>query len=48
VTSQTPSPQQGAPMNLLPVKPNVGLDDLNKLDIRVGTIRSVSDGAAAG
>lgn len=30
-------------MKRLPVKPTVTLDDLNKLDIRVGTIRAVDD-----
>jgi tRNA-binding protein len=30
-------------MNCLPVMPPVGLDDLNKLDIRVGTILSADE-----
>jgi tRNA-binding protein len=30
-------------MKLLPVKPTVSLDDLNKIDIRVGTIHAVDD-----
>lgn len=30
-------------MKRLPVKPTVTLDDLNKLDIRAGTIRAVDD-----
>lgn len=30
-------------MKHLPVKPTATLDDLNKLDIRVGTIRAVDD-----
>jgi tRNA-binding protein len=30
-------------MKRLPLKPAVTLDDLNKLDIRVGTIRAVDD-----
>lgn len=34
-------------MTPAPVKPRVSLDDLNKLDVRVGTILSVDDVAGA-
>jgi len=33
----------GERMNPAPVKPHVSIDDLQKLDIRVGTIQSVDD-----
>jgi methionine--tRNA ligase beta chain len=39
--------QSGGRMKPAPVKPNVTIDDLQKLDIRVGTIESVEDVAGS-
>lgn len=30
-------------MNVAPIKPTISIDDLQKIDVRVGTIRSVDD-----
>ena len=32
-----------SPFKAAPLKPTIGLDDLNKIDVRVGTIESVDD-----